>query len=110
MTRNEITTASPSRPAEGRYEDEYDLEHAVLLESIAAVDIGRQRCSCCGRTPLVGEYVYRLADGTADCESCRMARRDAPPAAIEQVRNAGGRLTVQAAGPVPELWPDVAAG
>ena len=76
----------------------------MLLESVAAVDIGRQRCDCCGRTPLVGEFIYRLADGSADCEPCRAVRRDAPPAAIEQVRNAGGRLTVQAAGPVSGSW------
>jgi hypothetical protein len=78
--------------------DEYDLELAVLRESVAAIDVGRQRCTCCGRMPLVGEFVFRSLE-QVDCELCRAVRRDAPPAAVEQVRHAGGHLTVQASQP-----------
>jgi len=89
--------------------DEYDLELAVLRESVAALDLGRQRCSGCGRTPLIGEYVFRGRDSRVDCEPCRNARPDAPPAAIEQVRHAGGHLTVQGLGPAPG-WSAVGRG
>ncbi|HMS72737.1 MAG TPA: hypothetical protein PKB03_06840 [Baekduia sp.] len=81
--------------------DEFDLELAVLRESVAAVDLGRQQCSSCGRTPVIGEYVFRGRDSHVDCEPCRAGRPDAPPAVIEQVRHAGGHLTVQGLGPVP---------
>jgi len=84
--------------------DEYDLELAVLRESIAAIDVGRQRCNSCDRTPLVGEFVFRTRDAHVECELCRAARRDAPPAVVEQVRNAGGHLTVQPATPVAPAW------
>lgn len=77
--------------------DEYDLELAVLRESIAAIDVGRQRCTCCKRMPLVGEFIFRSRDAQVDCELCRAVRLDAPPAVVEQVRHAGGHLTVQAA-------------
>lgn len=93
--------------------DEYDLELAVLRESVAAINVGRQRCDSCQRTPLVGEFVYRTRDSHVDCELCRAARRDAPPAVVEQVRNAGGHLTVQAASPFVAAWgdqPDLAHG
>lgn len=84
--------------------DEDDLELAMLQESVAAVDVGRQRCGSCGRTPLVGEYVYRTADGVTDCELCRAARRDTPPAVVEQVRHGGARLTVQGRVPLVRPW------
>ncbi len=84
--------------------DEYDLELAVLRESVAAIDVGRQRCDSCQRMPLVGEFVFRTRDAHVECELCRAVRRDAPPAAVEQVRNAGGHLTVQAAAPVAPAW------
>ena len=80
--------------------DEYDLELAVLRESVAAIDVGRQRCDSCQRMPLVGEFVFRTRDAHVECELCRAVRRDAPPAAVEQVRNAG----VQAAAPVAPAW------
>jgi len=84
--------------------DEYDLELAVLRESVAAIDVGRQRCSSCDRMPLVGEYVFRSRDAHVECELCRAVRRDTPPAVVEQVRNAGGHLTVQAAVPRQPSW------
>jgi hypothetical protein len=78
------------------YGEDYDLELAMLRQSVAAVNIARNRCTACERTALIGEYLFRYADGTVDCELCRAVRRDLQPAAREQVRQAGGRLTVHA--------------
>lgn len=75
--------------------DEYDLEYAMLVQSVAEFDCGAHRCGCCGRMPLTGEYVHRYADGSSDCEICRRRRRDAPAATLVQVRRGGGHLTVR---------------
>ena len=80
--------------------DEYDLEYAMLLQSIAEFDCGSHRCGCCGRMPLTGEYVFSYPDGSSDCEYCRLRRTDAPQATLVQVRRGGGHLTVRA---VPRL-------
>ncbi len=39
---------------------------------------GSERCTCCNRTPLVGERVYVYASGTIACELCRERQRENP--------------------------------
>lgn len=58
--------------------DEQDFERALLRKSVDALSDGRNLCVDCGRTPLVGETLYRYASGSAVCELCRPLRRDEP--------------------------------
>ncbi|MDP2711714.1 MAG: hypothetical protein Q8O56_10895 [Solirubrobacteraceae bacterium] len=58
--------------------DEQDLERALLRKSVDALTDGRHDCADCGRTPLVGEMVYRYAAGSTVCELCRPLRRGEP--------------------------------
>lgn len=58
--------------------DEQDLERALLRKSVGALGVERQSCADCGRTPLVGETLYRYAGGATVCELCRPLRRDEP--------------------------------
>jgi len=58
--------------------DEQDLERALLRRSVGALYDGRDDCVDCGRTPLVGETLYRYASGAAVCELCRPLRRGEP--------------------------------
>lgn len=58
--------------------DEHDLERAVLRKSVGDLSDGRHECADCGRSPLVGETLYRYAAGFAVCELCRPLRRDEP--------------------------------
>ena len=58
--------------------DEQDLERALLRKSVGALFDGRDECADCGRTPLVGETLYRYAAACAVCELCRPLRRDEP--------------------------------
>ncbi len=58
--------------------DEQDLERALLRKSVGALSDGRDDCADCGRTPLVGETLYRYATGAAVCELCRPLRGDEP--------------------------------
>ena len=58
--------------------DEQDLERALLRKSVDALSEGRYDCADCGRTPLVGETLYRYAAGATACELCRPLRRDEP--------------------------------
>ncbi len=66
--------------------DEQDLERAMLRKSAHALAEEAHRCDDCGRTPLIGETVYRFAAGEAVCELCKPLRRSAP-AGEERVRN-----------------------
>ncbi|MBW3608438.1 MAG: hypothetical protein KY463_08785 [Actinobacteria bacterium] len=58
--------------------DEQDLERALLRKSVGALSDGRHACTDCGRTPLVGETLYRFGAGSPVCELCRPLRRDEP--------------------------------
>ncbi|MEA2183535.1 MAG: hypothetical protein QOF69_2720 [Solirubrobacteraceae bacterium] len=66
--------------------DEQDLERLLLRKSVGALEDGRQSCADCGRTPLIGETLYRYADATTVCELCRPLRHD-EPAASTRVRH-----------------------
>jgi len=58
--------------------DEQDLERALLRKSVAGLSDDRDACADCGRTPLVGETLYRYDSGPAVCELCRPLRRGEP--------------------------------
>ena len=58
--------------------DEQDLERALLRKCVDALEDGRQSCADCGRTPLIGETLYRYAGGATVCELCRPLRRERP--------------------------------
>lgn len=66
--------------------DEQDLERALLRKSVAGLSDGRSDCADCGRTPLVGETLYRYETGATVCELCRPLRRG-EPVASERVRH-----------------------
>jgi hypothetical protein len=66
--------------------DEHDLEHALLRKSVGALSREMERCTDCGRTPLIGETLYRYAAAAPVCELCRPLRRERP-VAHERVRN-----------------------
>jgi hypothetical protein len=66
--------------------DEEDLERALLRKSVGSLADRRHGCADCGRTPLVGETLYRFAGGVAVCELCRPLR-GGEPAGSERVRH-----------------------
>jgi hypothetical protein len=55
-----------------------DLERELLRKSVGALEAGRQGCSDCGRTPLVGERVHIYPRHVVLCALCRPRRRAAP--------------------------------
>ncbi|MEY2514289.1 MAG: hypothetical protein QOJ89_1647 [bacterium] len=65
--------------------DEQDLERALLRKSVGALATEMHRCADCGRTPLIGETLYRFGAATV-CELCRPLRRGEPDAG-ERVRS-----------------------
>jgi hypothetical protein len=66
--------------------DEQDLERALLRKSVGALATEADRCADCGRTPLIGETLYRFGASTTVCELCRPLRRGEPDSS-ERVRN-----------------------
>ena len=55
-----------------------ELELALLRRGVDQRAAGRERCSRCGRTPLVGERVYTMDErGTLACELCHALDRGA---------------------------------
>ena len=80
--------------------DEQDLERALLRKSVGALAVELHRCTDCGRTPLIGETLYRYAAGEPVCELCRPLRR-AQPEGRERVRNGehGHAVRVHRLGP-----------
>jgi hypothetical protein len=65
---------------------EADLERALLRKSVGALVAGRHTCADCGRSPLVGESMYRFAAHEVVCALCRPRRRSEPEA-TELVRH-----------------------
>lgn len=53
-----------------------DLELALLRRGLDERLAGSERCTCCHRTPLVGERVYVYASGTIACALCRGRQRE----------------------------------
>jgi hypothetical protein len=74
--------------------DEHDLERALLRRSVGALATDQERCADCGRTPLIGERLYRYAAAATVCELCRPLRRE-EPASSERVRNSEYGHTVR---------------
>ncbi len=66
--------------------DEQDLERVLLRKSVGTLTGGRDQCADCGRTPLVGETLYRYGAGSTVCELCRPLRRG-EPVQSERVRH-----------------------
>jgi hypothetical protein len=58
--------------------DMLNLELALLRRGLDERLAGSERCTCCHRTPLVGERVYVYSSGTIACELCRPSQRDVP--------------------------------
>ena len=65
---------------------EPDLELALLRKSVGTLAAGRHRCADCGRTPLVGERMFRYARHGSVCALCRPLR-SGEPQAVELVRH-----------------------
>jgi hypothetical protein len=65
---------------------EPDLELALLRKSVGALMAGRRECADCGRTPLVGERMYRFGTSSTVCALCTPQRRTEPDA-VELVRH-----------------------
>lgn len=66
--------------------DEQDLERALLRKSVDTLLGDAHRCVDCGRSPLIGETLYRFAASEAVCELCKPLR-DGSPQDSERVRN-----------------------
>jgi hypothetical protein len=73
---------------------EADLERELLRKGVGALVAGRHLCADCGRTPLIGEHMYRFAAHELVCALCRPRRRSAPEA-IELVRHFEAGHTVR---------------
>src|SRR3954447_17864209 len=65
---------------------ETDLETALLRKSVGTLAAGRHTCADCGRTPLVGERMYRFGRASTVCALCTPQRRSEPDA-VELVRH-----------------------
>jgi hypothetical protein len=77
---------------------EPDLELALLRKSVGALAAGRHACADCGRTPLVGERMYRFGRHAAVCALCRPLRQTEPDA-VELVRHFERGHTVRRVAP-----------
>jgi hypothetical protein len=55
-----------------------DLELTLLRRGLDERLAGSERCTCCNRTPLVGERVYVYASGVLACELCRERQQSQP--------------------------------
>ena len=60
---------------------EPDLERELLRKGVGAREARRRHCSDCGRTPLVGERMFRFGTSATVCELCTPLRRAEPDAA-----------------------------
>lgn len=60
--------------------DETDLEAALMRKSVGDLEAGRHVCADCGRTPLVGERMFRFGTSATVCELCTPLRRTEPDA------------------------------
>ncbi|MGA9858771.1 MAG: hypothetical protein WBQ18_12985 [Solirubrobacteraceae bacterium] len=58
--------------------DMLELELALLRRGLDERVAGSERCTCCHRTPLVGERVYVYESGMIACELCRDRQRETP--------------------------------
>jgi hypothetical protein len=58
--------------------DMLELELALLRRGLDERLAGSERCTCCNRTPLVGERVYVYQSGVIACELCRERQPESP--------------------------------
>lgn len=77
--------------------------HAATMHLEHPID-GAARCACCGRFPLVGEWVIGYGSGSAErlwsCETCESggrAQRLGTPTDRDRVRSLGGAANVRRA-------------
>ena len=77
---------------------ETDLEAALLRKSVGSLTAGRSHCADCGRTPLVGERMYRFGRHASVCALCT-PQRSAEPDAVELVRHFERGHTVKRVAP-----------
>jgi hypothetical protein len=73
---------------------ESDLERELLRKGVGALEAGRHCCADCGRTPLVGERIFRYRGGDVVCALCAR-ERDAEPEAVDLVRHSERGHTVR---------------
>lgn len=78
--------------------DEPDLEAALLRKSVGDLTAGRTNCADCGRTPLVGERMFRFGRSASVCALCS-PRRQAEPDAVVLVRHFERGHTVRRVAP-----------
>jgi hypothetical protein len=57
---------------------EQELELALLRRGVDALAAGCERCSHCGRAPLIGERIYVYTTDAIRCELCRAMHRERP--------------------------------
>jgi hypothetical protein len=92
-----IRKTEPEEPVEERHAPA--LERQLLRTSVLTMAAGRNSCSSCGRSPLVGEriQVFALRDGRerARCDLC--AAGEGEPIRMERVRPVTRTLAVQRA-------------
>ena len=50
----------------------------LLRKSVGRLTAERERCSGCGRTPLIGERLHVYESGRVCCELCRERSRERP--------------------------------
>jgi hypothetical protein len=77
---------------------EPDLEAALLRKSVGVLMAGRHACADCGRTPLVGERMYRFGRAATVCALCTPLRK-VEPDAVELVRHFERGHTVRRVAP-----------
>jgi hypothetical protein len=63
---------------DGALREMEDLELALLRRGVDELSAERERCTECGRTPLIGERVYSYSSGATLCELCKRGWREAP--------------------------------
>ena len=73
-----------------------EIASLILRRSVTSVQSGRDHCSCCQRTPLVGETLHVLESERRVCQLCltRLRARDGEPVRTERVRAADRPLAV----------------
>jgi hypothetical protein len=73
-----------------------NLQSIMLRKSIGSMKGHRATCSGCGRTPLVGEFLHRLASDELLCGLClgRLPEPERAPLSSERVRAGERSLAV----------------
>ena len=78
------------------FDDIARLERELLRRGVRARATEDRTCCDCGRTPLVGERMYRYGGEGRVCELCRTGHGEAPQAS-EPIRHAELGRTVRIA-------------